>query len=171
MSELKGQDCMMCGKKQLTLHEEEVDIPHFGKTFVFGMYCGACGYRKSDLEAQEKHPGMQYVMEVDSEDDMSVKVIKASTGTIKIPRIITMEAGSGSNGFISNIEGLLERVKKAIQSAADSEEDDKAAKKKAKNMIKKLNNVILGREKLKITLSDPSGNSAIISDKAQKKKL
>ena len=34
MAELTGQDCMMCGKKELTLHEEEVDIPHFGKTFV-----------------------------------------------------------------------------------------------------------------------------------------
>tara|TARA_Y100000310_G_C20695119_1_gene825109 strand:- start:3157 stop:3672 length:516 start_codon:yes stop_codon:yes gene_type:complete len=171
MSELSGQDCMMCGKKDLTLHEEEIDIPHFGKTFVFGMFCNACGYRKQDLESAENKQGYEYTIEVDSEDDMSIKVVKASTGTLKIPRIITMEAGENSNGFISNIEGVIERVKKAIQSAADAESEDKAAKKKAKNMIKKLNNVVLGREKLKITLSDKSGNSAIISDKVTKKKL
>lgn len=171
MSELTGQDCMICGKKELTLHEEEVDIPHFGKTFVFGMYCNACGYRKQDLEPAEQKPACEYTIEIDSEDDMSIKVVKASTGTLKIPRIITMESGEGSEGFITNIEGLIERVKKAIQSAAESEEDDKAAKKKAKNMIKKLNNVILGREKLKISISDPNGNSAIISDKVVKKKL
>ncbi|MBT4445930.1 ZPR1 zinc finger domain-containing protein [archaeon] len=171
MAEMKGQDCMMCGKKELTLHEEEIDIPHFGKTFVFGMYCVACGYRKSDLEASEKHPGMQFTIEIDSEDDMSIKVVKASTGTIKIPRIITMESGEGSESFVTNIEGLIERIKKIIQSAADAETEDKAAKKKAKNMIKKLNNVVLGREKLKIVISDKSGNSAIISDKAVKKKL
>ena len=50
-------------------------------------------------------------------------------------------------------------------------EDDDAAKKKAKNMIKKLNNVILGREPLKIIIEDQTGHSAIISDKAQKSKL
>ncbi len=171
MSELSGQDCMMCGEKKLTLHEEEIDIPHFGKTFVFGMYCGACGYRKSDLETAESSTPMQYTIEVDSEEDMSVKIVKASSASIKIPRIINMESGPASNGFITNIEGLLERVKKAIQSAADAEDDDKAAKKKAKNMIKKINNVILGREPLKIILSDPDGNSAIISDKVVKKKL
>lgn len=171
MAELNGQDCMICGKKELTLHEEEVDIPHFGKTFVFGMYCNACGYRKQDLEPAEKHPGCEYTIEIDSEADMSIKIVKASTGTLKIPRIITMEAGENSNGFITNIEGLLERVKKAVQAAADNEEDDKAAKKKAKNMIKKINKVIFGQEKLKIVLSDPEGNSAIISDKVTKKKL
>ena len=171
MAELSGQDCMMCGKKELTLHEEEIDIPHFGKTFVFGMFCNACGYRKQDLEPVEKKQGTEYTIEVNSEDDMSIKIIKASTGTLKIPRIITMESGENSEGFITNIEGVLERVKKAIQSAAEAEEDDKAARKKAKNMIKKINNVILGREKLKITLSDKSGNSAIISDKVAKKKL
>ena len=56
-----------------------------------------------------------------------------------------------------------------IESAVD--EDDDTAKKKSKNMIKKINKVIFGREKLKIILEDPSGNSAIISDKAQKSKL
>jgi zinc finger protein len=171
MSELKGQDCMVCGKKELTLHEETVDIPHFGKTFVFGMYCSACGYRKSDLESEQKHPGMQYTIEINSEADLTIKVVKSSTGTIKIPRVITMESGEGSDSFITNVEGLLERVKKSIQSAADSEADDKSAKKKAKNLIKKLNNVIVGRESLKIVVSDPQGNSIIISDKVQKKKL
>jgi C4-type Zn-finger protein len=64
----------------------------------------------------------------------------------------------------------LERVKKVIQSTIDSE-DDEAARKRAKNMIKKLNKVIFGKEKIKITIEDPTGNSAIISEKAVKNKL
>ena len=31
MPELTGQPCMMCGEKKAVLHEEEIDIPHFGK--------------------------------------------------------------------------------------------------------------------------------------------
>ena len=58
-----------------------------------------------------------------------------------------------------------------IQSAANAEEDDPAAKTKAKNLIKKLNKALVGREPLKIIIEDPSGHSAIISDKAQKGKL
>ena len=160
---------MMCGEKKATLHEEEIDIPHFGKTYVFGIYCNACGYRKSDLEAAERHQGMEYTLEISSEDDMSIKVVKSSEAGIKIPRIITIEPGPGSNGYVTNVEGVLERVKKAVESAVD--EDDKDARKKAKNMIKKINNAILGRDKLKLTITDPSGNSAIISDKVTKKKL
>ena len=170
MPELMGQQCMMCGKKKATLHEEEIDIPHFGKTFVFGIYCEGCGYRKNDLEVSEKKQAMQYTLEISSEDDLSIKVVKSSGATVKIPRIITMESGPASNGYITNVEGVLERVKKIIESAAESE-DDKDARKKAKNMIKKINNVILGRDKLKLVISDPTGNSIIISDKVQKKKL
>ena len=59
-----------------------------------------------------------------------------------------------------------------IQSSADAEgEDDPAAKTKGKNLIKKLNNVLVGREPLKIIIEDLSYHSAIISDKAQKNKL
>ena len=81
-----------------------------------------------------------------------------------------MEAGPASNGYVTNVEGLLERVKKNIESAADAE-DDAAAKKKAKNLIKKLNKVLVGRESLKIIIEDPTGHSVIISDKAQRSKL
>jgi zinc finger protein len=170
MVEMKGQMCDFCGKKSLTLREDEVDIPHFGRVFVFAMSCEACGYHKADLEPSESKDPCTYTLEVSSEDDLNIKIVKSGEATIKIPRIITIEPGPASEGFITNVEGLLEKVKAIIQSAADAEED-KDVKKKAKNQIKKINNVILGRDKMKVIISDSSGNSAIISDKAQKSKV
>ena len=38
-------------------------------------------------------------------------------------------------------------------------------------MLKKIDDAIWGRAKLKIIIEDPTGNSAIISDKAKKSKL
>ena len=153
------------------LREEEVDIPHFGRVFVLTAECEGCGYRKADVEPAETKEPCKFTLDISSEEDMNIKIVKSGEATLKIPHIISVEPGPASEGYITNVEGLLERVKKMIQSAADAEDDDESAKKKAKNMIKKLNNVILGRENLKVIIEDPSGHSAIISDKAQKSKM
>jgi len=170
MAELKNQLCNFCGEEKLTLKEEEIEIPYFGRVFVFSMECSACNYRKSDVEPAESKEPCKYTLEVNSEDDLNIKIIKSGEATVKIPHIITIESGPASNGYVTNVEGLLERVKKQINSAAESE-DDPAVKKKAKNLLKKLSKVLVGREKLKIIIEDLSGHSAIISDKAQKSKL
>ncbi|MBI2112106.1 ZPR1 zinc finger domain-containing protein [Candidatus Woesearchaeota archaeon] len=171
MSELKNQPCPFCNVNKLILREEEVDIPHFGRVFVLTAECEGCGYRKADVEPAETKEPCKFTLDISSEEDMNIKIVKSGEATLKIPHIISIEPGPASEGYITNVEGLLERVKKMIQSAADAEDDDESAKKKAKNMIKKLNNVILGRETLKVIIEDPSGHSAIISDKAQRSKL
>jgi len=171
MSELKNQPCPFCNVNKLILREEEVDIPHFGRVFVLTAECEGCGYRKADVEPAETKEPCKFTLDISSEEDMNIKIVKSGEATLKIPHIISVEPGPASEGYITNVEGLLERVKKMIQSAADAEDDDESAKKKAKNMIKKLNNVILGRETLKVIIEDPSGHSAIISDKAQKSKM
>ena len=170
MAELKGQKCAFCGENKLTLREDDVDIPHFGKVFVFSMECTGCNYQKTDVEPVDRKEPSRYTLEVASEEDMSIKLVKSGEATVKIPHVITIEPGPAAEGYITNVEGLLERVKTAIQSSLEAEEDE-AAKKKGKNLIKKLNNVVLGRESLKIIIEDPSGHSAIISDKAQKSKI
>ncbi|MBN2459690.1 hypothetical protein JXB28_05370 [Candidatus Woesearchaeota archaeon] len=57
-----------------------------------------------------------------------------------------------------------------IEVVRDDSEDEED-KKKAKNILKKLLRVMWGQEKLKMVIEDPSGNSAIISEKAVKSKL
>lgn len=170
MSQLAGQKCPLCGENKATLKEETIDVPHFGKMFVFSIECTGCGYRKSDLEAAETKEPCKYTFDVTSDADLNVKIVKSGEATVKIPHIITIEAGPSSEGYITNVEGLLDKVKKMIESAMEAEEDDDA-KKKAKNLIKKLNNVMVGRDSLKIIIEDQTGNSAIISEKAQKSKL
>ncbi|HLD06334.1 MAG TPA: ZPR1 zinc finger domain-containing protein [Candidatus Nanoarchaeia archaeon] len=169
-SQLNGQLCAICGQKSLALSEELIDVPHFGKTYIFSMSCGSCKFHKSDIEAAEQHPPARYTFEVNGKDDISVKIVKSSEATVKIPHIITITPGPDAEGYFTNVEGLLQRVISAIQSARDSAEDEED-KKKAKNLLKKLDKVIWGDEKLKIIIEDPSGNSAIISERAVQGKL
>ena len=170
MEKLEKQPCPVCGKNTLTLIESEDNIAYFGKVYLFSMDCSNCKYKKADIEAAEQKEPSKYTIEINSEKDMSIKIVKSSEATVKIPHIITITPGPTSQGYITNVEGLLNRVKDAVQSAMDAEED-KDDVKKARKLIKKVNRVIWGSEKLKIILEDPSGNSAIISDKAVKTKL
>jgi zinc finger protein ZPR1 len=167
---LKGQACPVCFKKTLTLMEEETEVPYFGKTFVFSMNCESCDFHKADIEVSEKKDPCKYVIDIDSEKDMKIRIVKSSQATVKIPHITTISPGPTSEGYITNIEGLLNRVKQQIEHVRDNEEDP-THKKKAKNMLKKLTKVMWGQDKLKITIEDPTGNSVIVSDKAKKSKL
>lgn len=169
-TELKNQQCPICSEKKLTLREEEIDVPHFGKTFLFSMTCEGCGYRKTDIEAAEQKPPCKYTLEVADEKDLNIRIVKSGEATVKIPRIMTIEAGPTSEGFVTNVEGLLDRVKKVLQSSMDAEEEDDN-KNKLKNMIKKVSKALAGHEGITIIIEDLTGNSAILSEKAVKTAL
>ena len=171
MDKLEKQQCPMCGKKTLTLIEDQTEVPYFGNLFLLSMKCSSCNYNVSDVEAAEMKDPARYTIETDSEKDMKIRIVKSSTATVKIPTFkITITPGPASIGYISNIEGLLDRIKNILESQRDNAEEN-STKKTAKNLLKKLWKATLGDVKVKIIIEDPSGNSAIISDKAKVEKL
>ncbi|MAG50440.1 hypothetical protein CL621_02250 [archaeon] len=171
MTKLEKQDCPFCKTKNLTLIEEKKEIPYFGNLFIFSMSCSNCHYNKSDVEAEEQKESAKYTITTEKEEDMKIRVIKSSNATVKIPQLrMSVTPGPASIGYISNIEGLLDRFVKIIEGKRDESEDPKE-KKHAKNLLKKIRKVKFGDIPLKIIIEDPSGNSAIISDKAKVEKL
>ena len=170
MRELKGEMCPFCQTKNLTLTESEMDIPFFGKVFVFTMACSKCKHHKSDVEAAEQKEPAQYALEITSAKDMAVRVIRSSEGTILLDGIGSMTPGEDAQGFVTNVEGILVRMRDQVEFLRDHEEDE-GDKAKAQAHIDRINRVIAGNEKLLLTVKDPTGNSAIISDRAVKKKL
>ena len=168
--DIEQQPCPLCREKTLILTERETEVPYFGKVLLFSMTCSSCKYHKADVESIEQKEPVKYEFEISSEDDMKVRVVKSSEAIVKLPHIATITPGPASQGYVTNIEGILSRVKYQIESAMEMEEEDDD-KKKAKNLLKKLLNITWGKEKQKIIIEDPSGNSAIISDKAVKSNL
>ncbi len=168
--EIDNEMCPMCKEKKLILTEREDEIPYFGKVYLFSMTCTGCKFHKADVECIEEKDPIRYTIDVNSEQDMKIRVVKSSQATIKIPHIVTIEPGIAAQGFITNVEGIINRVKHQLEAIKDDDEDPEAYKK-AKNMIKKLSRVTWGQESMKLILEDPTGNSAIISDKAVVEKL
>ncbi len=164
------QVCPMCHEKSLILTERDMEVPYFGMVYLYSMTCNSCKYHLADVEAAQEQEPCKYTFEISSEQDMNVRVVKSSEATVKLPHIVTITPGPASLGYVSNIEGILRRVKHQIEVAKETAEEDED-KTKAKNLLKKLMKIMWGQEKQKIIIEDPSGNSAIISDKAVKEPL
>ncbi|MBI2576955.1 ZPR1 zinc finger domain-containing protein [Candidatus Woesearchaeota archaeon] len=168
--EFSSHQCPVCGAKSLQLMEAERDIPYFGKVFLFSMTCSSCKYHKSDVECDSKKDPSRYTLEIGSEADLKVRVVKSAEATVKIPYITTITPGPASQGYVTNVEGILQRVKNEIEAVRDTTDDD-GERQEAKNLIKKLINIMWGKQKQKVIIEDPSGNSAIISDRAIVEKM
>lgn len=168
MEVVKGEFCPFCQNKTLTLRQTEQDVPYFGPAFIFSMDCSNCHYHKADVELETEGKPIKQTLEISSEDDLKIRVIKSSNGTIKLPRIGSIEPGEAANGYITNVEGVINRIKHQIETIKDTS-DEKEDVKKAKKLLKKITKILWGQESITLTLEDPTGNSAIISDKVIKK--
>ena len=178
METIDGEMCPFCSKQTLTLAEDEIDIPFFGLCHVFSMSCSSCGYRKADVEADEQKDPTKCEFIVNGDEDLKVRVVRSSEGTITIGKLGSIEPGEAAEGFISNIEGVLERFKKVVEHHKlspemmdEASEEEIAAHEQAREILKKLNKVLMGSDKITISIDDPTGNSAIISDKTKITKL
>jgi zinc finger protein len=171
MDELKNQPCPICGKKELTVIDREIEIPYFGQTFIFSMKCNSCDFSKADVEFAEKKDPSKITFEVDSERDLYARVVKSSSALVKIPTLrMSMDPGESSEGFVTNVEGLIGRFERILEIERDNT-DDNTIRKKAKNLLKKIWKVKLGELPMKIVIEDKTGNSAIVSEKAKIEKI
>ncbi len=171
METLDNQPCPFCLENALTLTEDSTEVPYFGRVYLFSMKCSACSFSKADVEAEEQKDPVKVTFTVQSEKDMAVRVVKSSNATVKIPQMrMTVSPGPASVGYVSNIEGLLDRFVEVIKSEQGVAEEDEE-KRRCKLLLKKIWRVKNGDDPLKIIIEDPSGNSVIISDKAKVEKL
>ncbi|MFH1174132.1 MAG: ZPR1 zinc finger domain-containing protein [archaeon] len=168
---IEGELCPICHKKTLTLMESQTEVPFFGICHLFGMDCKDCGYHLSDVEADEQKEPCKYTLDISDEKDMHIRIVKSSAATVKLPHLGNIEPGEASNGYITNVEGILNRMKKILEDIRDNDEEEEENRKKAKNMIKKITRIVWGQEKQRLIIEDPNGNSAIISEKAVKEKF
>ena len=168
---VENQDCPVCFKQKATFTEYETVDPYAGPISIFAIKCNDCGFKNSDIELINPGVPAEYKIDIESKEDLSIRVIKSGECEIKIPSFrISVDSGANSEGYISNIEGLLLKFKQQVETLKEGEED-KAKRKKIKNILKGIEEVLEGEKKITIKLIDKSGNSSIISDKVEMKKL
>jgi len=169
---IENQQCPVCAKEKATFSEYEIEDAFAGPIAIFSIKCLACGFKNSDLEFLEPKPPAEYTLEITSKEDLDIRVIKSGDSEIKIPNFrISVDSTMNSEGFISNVEGVLDRFKKQIQFLGEDDDLDKVQRKKIKNLLKGIEEVLHGEKPITLKLIDRTGNSSIISDKVLVKKL
>jgi len=158
--------CPSCGR-ELKVLVTTYDVPFFGKILLTSVSC-ECGFKHADsVIAGEKDP-VRYAIKI-NRDNLFTKVIRSTSGTIRIPEIgVSIEPGPASQAFITNLEGVLDRVEGVVRTAMRWNSEDKEKVRRCEWILERIRNTIDGDEELTLILEDPLGNSLIVSEEAFK---
>ena len=79
---------------------------------------------------------VHYEMKVRTQDDIDARVVRSTSGTIRIPELgVDIEPGPASESFISNIEGVLDRVSDILEMVVRWNEEDKTSARRNYNPL------------------------------------
>lgn len=169
------QPCPICFSDEgLTMIAHTSEIPYFGEHTQLTILCPSCGWKHTDfIPAEGKKPGA-FSLEIEGIDMLSVRIIRSSSCTIKIEELgLEVEPGGATTGYVSNIEGVLNRFQGAVEmmyrQAKTSNEKETIGKCEA--LLEKINLVKDGNLMVEITLLDPMGHSQILHENAVSREL
>ena len=160
--------CPVCGHDGMKSTVSTLELPMLGEAVQTMLMCPGCGFRTSDVMITAQSEPVRYTMKVESPSDINARVVRSTSGTIRIPELgISMEPGPASESFISNIEGVLMRVMEVLDGLDYDKENEKAVEERKKEIEASVN----GKKPFTFIVEDPFGNSAILHEKAKKEVL
>jgi len=164
-------NCPVCnGNNTLDMTSKTDEIPYFGEVMESTLLCSECGYKHSDTICLEVKEPVKYTLKI-SKDKLNTRVVKSQTTTLSIPELgLKVEPGPKSQGYISNVEGVINRFESAINTAMEWAEE-KEIQETALKILEKIENVKTGNGKVTLVLEDPFGHSIIVDNDAKHRKL
>ncbi|WP_405294346.1 ZPR1 zinc finger domain-containing protein [Methanobrevibacter sp.] len=145
---------------------KEIEIPHFGKVMETTIQCPSCGFKHSDIIALEQNDPAKYVLEI-NKNTLSVRVVRSQSATVIIPEIgVKVEPGPKSEGYVTNVEGVLTRFESAVKKALNLF-DDEESQKNGKIALDKIQELIKGNGTATLIILDPFGQSNVVSDRVE----
>ena len=143
------------------------EIPYFGEHTQITVICESCGWKHTDfIPSDGEKPGYSSLI-VDNVEKCSARVVRSSSCTIRIPELdLEVSPGGSSSGFVSNIEGVINRFEDAIGSIIRGSADDEPVLDASLELLEGLRKMKNGGSQFLIELLDPRGRSQIIHDEA-----
>ncbi len=153
--------CPSCDTESMLTSQTEYEVEHFGSVLLSVVNCQKCGYKHTDVITLTEREPIALTAKISSVEDLNMRVIKSGTATVSIPEFgASITPGPYSEGYISNIEGILERVEDALTFMLTTADGKRLAKGE-----KILKHIQMAKDTPRFTLviKDPFGNSAIVS--------
>ena len=157
--------CPYCEREIQYLYQTE-NIPYFSDILIVSARC-ECGYRHADTMVLQGAEPACWEMVVGEPEDLTVRVVRSASAKVTIPELgVEIDPGPACEGFVSNVEGVIGRIDDVLAGVltwAEGEERE--------NALVLRRRIELAREgslPFTLTIEDPTGNSAIVSEKAKK---
>ncbi len=159
--------CPACGIEGVAKSiMKEIEIPHFGNVLETSIQCPSCGFKHNDIIALEQNDPAKYVLEI-NRNNLSIRVVRSQSATVSIPEIgVKVEPGPKSEGYVTNVEGILTRFEDAVKKALNLFEDAKS-QTNAKKTLEDIQELKKGNGTATLIILDPFGQSNIVSEKAE----
>jgi len=157
-----GFRCPCCDSESIITSQTEYNVDHFGSILFSVTSCKKCGYKHTDIFSLEKREPVLLKTKIDSIEDLDIKVIKSGTTTIRIPEFgAKITPGPYSEGFITNVEGVLSKVEDALTFMLSSAEGKRL--KKGANILKQMRLARESKPHFTLILEDSFGNCGLVS--------
>lgn len=161
------QRCPSCDNESVLTSQTEYEVEHFGAVLLTVATCQRCGYRHSDVMALTNRQPLALTAKITSLEDLNIRVIKSGTATVSIPEFrATITPGPYSEGYISNVEGILSKIEDALTFMVSTAKGQRL--KKGEMMLKKIRRARDSTPRFTLLIRDPLGNSAIVSSNPEK---
>ncbi len=167
--------CVICGFDgglSMLAHTEE--IAYFGEHTQVTLTCPGCGWRQTDFIPAEAREGSSHTYRIDSTDDLQVRVIRGSACTVRLLELdLEVRPGSHSTGYVSNIEGVLNRFQDVVDMVGRQAaiEGDDGAITELEQLTQAMLEIRRGQREATLQLQDPHGHSMILTDDVQTRAL
>ena len=150
------------------------EIPYFGEHTELTLSCSKCGWKITDFIAGEAKIPSKYTISV-SPQTADARVVRSSSGTVRIKELdIEVEPGISSDGYVTNVEGVINRLVGVIQMLRRQAHDDsdQLAFDSCDEYIQRLTGSVNGTsEELTLAVLDPLGHSMILHETAIREDL
>ena len=159
--------CPYCNTEIEYLYQTE-NIPYFSDILIISANCPSCGFRFVDTQLLKHADPVRYELAVETRGDLDARVVRSMTAHIEVPELgVRIDPGPACEGFVSNVEGVLDRIAQAIH--AGIRDGDETEKENGRVLLERIEHIKAGELPMTLILQDPMGNSVIVSDKAVKK--
>ena len=164
-------DCPVCGGKNTATYTTQThELAYFGEIVESTIQCERCGFRHNDIITTEQKDPAKHSLII-SKKNLDSRVVRSQSATVSLPEIgIKVEPGPKSEGYISNVEGVLIRFRDATERALNMFTDAKSQKKK-KKVLENINKVLDGEMETLLLIEDPFGQSKIMDVRAKTEPL
>ncbi len=167
--------CFVEGQVGMMTHVDE--IPYFGEHTQVTVLCNACGWRQTDfIPAEGRKPGASTLI-ITEPEHLRARVVRSSSCTVRLLELdLEVKSGSASTGYVSNVEGVIDRFMEVIIMVTRQAYTDDAEMSDIKRLQEMHTTLLELKEDpipnpVTLEFLDPNGHSQILHADAELREL